>query len=409
MNIIDSLRVLFNPGSFEPHRLHFTETPELMWFIVIGNAFVALAYFLIPFALVYFIRKREDLVFHWVFIFFAAFIFFCALTHIMHIVTFWYPVYWLQGVIDGATGVVSMATALALIPVIPQALKLPSPEQMRRINTNLKDEIIKKEKAEKEVKKLNRSLEKRVRERTRELEDAYEELQESEKRKDEFISMASHELKTPITSMNGYVYALEKKILSSKDQQAGLYLNKVKNQINKQTKLVADLLDVTRLQTNKLHMDIKPFDMNAVVDQVSEDMQTVALKHNIVVKGKLKQNVMGDSERIAQVLNNFLSNAIKFSPNATKIIVSLREDATHAIVSVQDFGMGIEKEQQKKIFIRFYRVYGEHENTFPGLGVGLYIAEQIIEQHNGKIWVESAKDKGSIFSFSIPLVQKKKH
>jgi signal transduction histidine kinase len=403
MNFLDLLRMIVSPGNFEPHRLHFVDMPQLMWFIVLGNALVALAYFLIPVALVYFIRRRKDLVFHWVFIFFAAFIFFCALTHIMHIVTFWYPAYWLQGVIDGITGIVSIATALSLIPVIPQALKLPSPEQLRRVNTSLQDEINKKEKAEKEVRRLNKNLEKIVQERTAKLEEAYQRLQDTERRKDEFISMASHELKTPITSMNGYLYALQKSSSETDDPQTVRFITKIQEQIKKQMKLIADLLDVTRLQVSKLQIEQKPFNLNDLVKEIAEDMQATAARHTIVIEGALKKEVNGDRDRVGQVLTNLIGNAIKFSPHADKVIVSVAEKKNEVTVAVQDFGMGIDAKHLDRIFERFYRVDDSLVKTFPGLGVGLYITSQIVKQHGGKVWVESKKGKGSTFYFSLPV------
>lgn len=403
MNPSDLVQLIFSPGDFEPHRLHFTEQPELLWFIVAGNALVALAYFLIPVALVYFIRKRTDIAFHWVFIFFAAFIFFCALTHIMHIVTFWYPVYWLQGVIDGATGIVSIGTALALITVIPQALKLPSPEQMRKININLKDEITKKEKAEREIKKLNSYLERRVKERTKELENALQQLQELEKRKDDFISMASHELKTPITSMNGYVYALEKNLNENNFDTSKKIINKVQMQINKQSKLVADLLDTTRLQVQQLQLVEDYFDINTLVTDTIADLQATTSTHTITVNGSCSQKIFGDKERISQVVNNFVTNALKFSPREKIVEVSITENKNDVVISVTDKGLGMDNKHLKKIFERFYRVYDEKEKTYPGMGVGLYIAKEIIDRHNGKIWTKSKKGQGSTFYFSLPF------
>ena len=123
----------------------------------------------------------------------------------------------------------------------------------------------------------------------------------------------------------------------------------------------------------------------------------------IIEEGKAGQKVRADRDRIGQVVINLLTNARKYSPKNSKIIVKVQKNGTHAIVSVQDFGIGIAKPHQGRIFERFYQVTDVAEKTYPGLGIGLYISSEIVRRHNGKIWVESQKGKGSTFSFSIPL------
>src|SRR5262249_38309466 len=113
--------------------------------------------------------------------------------------------------------------------------------------------------------------------------------------------------------------------------------------------------------------------------------------------------VLADRDRTSQVLINLLTNAIKYSPNANKIILRVYSEGNHVIISIEDFGIGISKKDQPRIFERFYRAYGKREQTFPGFGIGLYIVQEIVKHHHGKVWVESEKDKGSIFFFSLPL------
>ncbi len=118
-------------------------------------------------------------------------------------------------------------------------------------------------------------------------------------------------------------------------------------------------------------------------------------------------SVYGDHDRLGQVLNNFITNAIKYSPQSDKIIVKTVVDKNNLTLRVQDFGLGLSKDDQAKVFERFYRVSGADQNTYPGLGLGLYISSEIIKRHNGRVWVESKKTQGSTFCFSLPMTKRK--
>lgn len=157
--MLDALIYAFTPGNFEAHGTHFANAPELLWFLVAGNALVALAYVLIPIALVYLVQKRKDLVFSWIFLLFGAFIVLCGLTHVAHIMTFWYPNYGIQAVIDILTGLVSIATFFGLVSIIPLVLGIPSPRQLKEANTQLSREIQNRQDAEKVVKENQKRLE----------------------------------------------------------------------------------------------------------------------------------------------------------------------------------------------------------------------------------------------------------
>lgn len=229
---------------------------------------------------------------------------------------------------------------------------------------------------------------------------------ELDRRKDEFISIASHELKTPITSIKVFTQIMQKIAAKKKNKKSLHYLGRMEKQIDRLTEIITDLLDVSRIQAGKLEFKKDYFDLNYLVEEIVENLQNTTSKHSIIIKGSIKQKALGDRDRIGQVLINFLTNAIKYSPNSDKIFVKLSTEPNFIVVSVKDFGIGIEKDQLDKIFERFYRVHKENRETFPGLGMGLYIASEIIKRHNGKIWAESEIGKGSTFYFKIPF---KKH
>ncbi|MBA3724099.1 MAG: PAS domain-containing sensor histidine kinase [Candidatus Levybacteria bacterium] len=229
---------------------------------------------------------------------------------------------------------------------------------------------------------------------------------ELERQKDDFIGMASHELKTPVTSMKTYTQVLRKKFEKQGDVLAAESMAKIDVQINKLTSLIADLLDVTRTQTGNLHLHQESFDVDTLVEEVVESMQLTTHKHTITIKGKRGMHMTADRDRTSQVLINYLSNAIKYSPQSSKIFVHVTGDDNEVIVGVQDFGIGIPPDKKDQVFERFMRVSGPSMETFSGLGLGLYISAHIITRQNGRVWVESKENKGSTFYFSLPCTAK---
>lgn len=221
-----------------------------------------------------------------------------------------------------------------------------------------------------------------------------------ERRKNEFISTASHELKTPITTIKGFSQILSE--IFKNDKQASYYLSKMDNQINRITVLVNDLLDVSRIESGKLNLNYETFKIDNLVEEIAEDMQAQSLHHKIIVKSKTHVKIKADYFRLSQVMTNLISNAIKYSPKADKIVISAKELKNSIEVSIKDFGIGISKKNTERVFERFYQVENKIRQSFSGLGLGLHISQEIIKRHGGDIWVESIKGKGSIFKFRIP-------
>jgi PAS domain S-box-containing protein len=224
---------------------------------------------------------------------------------------------------------------------------------------------------------------------------------ELEMRKDDFINMASHELKTPITSMKLYLEALKTK-LAPKDLRTQKVIDRISYQTENLQELVSDLLDVSRIQTGKLTFSKETFSLNDLIDEIVQDMSDSTEKHNLTFASKSTVSVYADRFRIYQVLTNLLTNAIKYSPGGGDIKVTLKKEKNKVLISVKDFGIGVPKDQQKKIFDRLYQVTDPKEKTFPGLGMGLYISREIVKRHRGSIWVESERGKGSTFFITLP-------
>jgi two-component system CheB/CheR fusion protein len=229
---------------------------------------------------------------------------------------------------------------------------------------------------------------------------------ELEKQKDDFMGIASHELKTPVTSIKAYAQILHEKFKKANDEASASMLGRLDNQIDKLTNLINTLLDVARIQSGQMEYDVSRFEIRPFVEEVVDEMQRTG-KHKIDIDLQLQDgaSLTADRARVAQVLNNLVSNAIKYSPEGTTIIVSAKRVLDNFIFSVKDVGVGIEQSMHDKIFERFYRVTENSGNRVSGLGLGLFISSRIVRQQGGKIWIESEPNKGSTFYFSLPAGQ----
>lgn len=234
-------------------------------------------------------------------------------------------------------------------------------------------------------------------------------IKEEEQRKGEFIKMVSHELKTPVTSIKGYVQLLLSMLHSNTEANISAIpfkptLERVDKQILRLTRLITEMLDLSRLEENKLDLKKETFDLNTLVSETIQDLQHTSTSHTINLSQNFGANVTGDRDRIQQVLINFINNAIKYSPDKKLVEIMVSEAENNQVkISVKDFGIGINKVDQSKIYERFYRVSGKNEKNFSGFGIGLYIAKEIIERHQGTIRLESKIGQGSTFSFSLPI------
>lgn len=227
------------------------------------------------------------------------------------------------------------------------------------------------------------------------------EVKADEQRKNDFIGMVSHELKTPLTSLTAYIQLLQSKADQSGDAFALNVLEKANNQSKKMVNMINSFLNVSRLESGKIHIEAEYFDLSILLKEIEEEFNVVINSHQFTFKTE-QIWVTADREKIGQVVNNFISNALKYSPTASNITVSCEVDNGSAVVAVSDEGIGILPEDQGNLFERYYRVTNQPQ-TVSGFGIGLYLCAEIIKRHHGKIWLESEVGKGSIFYFSLPL------
>ncbi|HEY4327700.1 MAG TPA: PAS domain S-box protein [Mucilaginibacter sp.] len=224
-----------------------------------------------------------------------------------------------------------------------------------------------------------------------------------QQQKDDFIGVASHELKTPVTSIKAYTQVLERMLKKNGETKEAEMIKRMDGQVNRLTSLIGDLLDVTKINSGRLQFNDREFDFNSFVRELIEDLQRTSEKHRLVENLAQTGVVFSDKERIGQVITNLITNAVKYSPNSDKIIIRTSVKDNEVNLSVQDFGIGISKDKLDKVFEQFYRVSGNMQHTFPGLGLGLYISSEIIKREGGRIWVTSIEGEGSTFCFSLPL------
>lgn len=229
-------------------------------------------------------------------------------------------------------------------------------------------------------------------------------LRQFEQRKDDFIKMASHELKTPVTTIKGYVQVLQLRA-QNKDVFLTDSLVTIDRQVSKLTKLIADLLAATKFETGKLPVNKEVFAINELIESLAKDTRTIAPRHTITVTHHDTVSIYGDKDRIAQVFSNLIDNAIKYSPAASGIMIDINKAGDKVIIAVRDFGIGIAPGEEQKIFERFYRAGGKSEATYPGFGIGLYIVNEIIALHEGRVWVKGEKGKGATFFVELPEVK----
>ena len=231
-------------------------------------------------------------------------------------------------------------------------------------------------------------------------------LRQADSTKEEFISIAAHELSTPITSINGYLQLALRAAQKNGIEQTIHLLNKGLNQVNKLNRLAKDLLDSSRLQAGKMVYNFSVFNCKEFLKQTIENVKYTFPERKISCNSDIEVLIEGDQERLEQVLTNYLTNALKYSPATSEVIVYTEiKKGRQLSIYVKDFGPGISPEIQHHIFQKYYRVK-DSKNTHQGLGMGLFICSQIVSYHQGEFGLESEIGKGSVFYFSLPIKAK---
>jgi PAS domain S-box-containing protein len=232
------------------------------------------------------------------------------------------------------------------------------------------------------------------------------ERKQDEARKNDFIGMVSHELKTPLTSLSAILQVLEAKLRKNDDPFVSDGVKRATLQAKRMSNMINGFLNISRLESGKIQIDKQPFIIGDLIRDVIAETNLTGLSHIIELGNCDKVVLNADREKINSVLTNLLSNAVKYSPKGSNIYVDCQEQDQQVIVSIRDEGLGIRPEDAKYIFDRYYRVAGNQKLHISGFGIGLYLSAEIIQRHDGRIWVESESGKGSIFYISLPIKPK---
>ena len=273
--------------------------------------------------------------------------------------------------------------------------------------------MVELEQANREIADLNSSLQRRIDEATAELKERYEQLKELDRMKSQFLSIASHELKTPITAMSGFLQVALRRVrrltegAAPSPETEGLLgiteqLEVVYRQTGKLARLIDELLDVSRIQTGRIEFHYGDVDIGELANEVAARMQLTTTAHVISVERDTESVVTADRDHLEQVLNNLVTNAIKYSPSGGAIKIDVRPDDGGVRLSVTDQGIGIPEKELEAIFGLFYRSPDRAARDAAGMGLGLYISKEIVVRHGGRIWAERGGEKGSTLNVVIP-------
>ncbi len=251
----------------------------------------------------------------------------------------------------------------------------------------------------------HQDLERRVTERTAELARLNQELQHMNKVKSDFVSAVSHELRTPLTSIKGYASILMTGKLGEVLPAQKERLEKIDKHSNSLTRLVNNLLDIARIESGRVQMDIREISIKETLGSIADLISPQIKEKNISLKISIKtksDKIRADSSQLERVFVNIVGNAVKFTPEKGKIFISCQDKKDSVEFSVEDTGIGIPKGDVDKVFQEFFRSDNALDQKVKGTGLGLSLVKKIIEAHKGKIWVESELGKGAKFTFTIP-------
>lgn len=377
---------LFSPGGagLLPHGVCFQLRPDLIWLHVVSDAVIAVSYFVIPVLLLYFIRRRrQPLSFGWAVALFASFIVLCGLSHVLGIITVWQPIYYLQGIEKAITAAVSLATAIAIIPLVPKLLAMRSPEELAEANQRLREEIASREMAEEE---LRRSLDKMNR--------AVKELEQ-------FAYITSHDLQAPLRTISGFSQLLTRRHRDKLDGDALEFLDYIDKGARQMQQLIHDLLALSRVgRSDTTNIERKP--LAETLTRTIKGLKAMIDKTGAEIAFDTLPEVEANHGLLVQLLHNLFDNAIKFQKpgERPKIRIDIARDGDFWELTIADNGIGIPQDQLDSVFAIFKRLHAPAE--YEGTGIGLAICRKIAEYHGGTIHATS-DDSGTQFHLRLPV------
>jgi signal transduction histidine kinase len=350
----------FSSGQFLPHGHCYMWSPGVLWMNVVADILIAMAYFTIPFALLYIARRRRDLPFDWLVVCFGVFIVACGLTHVMNVWNVWHSHYWLEGIVKLLAAAASVPTAILLWRFLPGILMLPSQRQLRDANESLA--------------RANRELE-------------------------AFTASVSHDLRSPLTTIAGQAGLLELSLPDATDEQKRR-LSRIQGSVRQMSELIEALLVLSRISRQTLHREI--VDVTALAESIVQDMRQKDPARSVEVVIQPNMAVHGDRRLVSDLFQNLIANAWKFTSKIgqARIEIGQSSGGSLATLYIRDNGAGFDMAYEQKLFKPFQRLHGSAD--FDGSGVGLATVARIVDRHGGRIWAEGKPNAGAVFYFTLP-------
>ena len=350
----------FSNGQFLPHGHCYMWSPGVLWMNVVADILIAMAYFTIPFALLYIARRRRDLPFDWLVVCFGVFIVACGLTHVMDVWNVWHSNYWLEGIVKLLTAAASVPTAILLWRFLPGVLQLPSQRQLRDANESLA--------------RANRELE-------------------------AFTASVSHDLRSPLTTIAGQAGLLELSLPDATDEQKRR-LARIQSSVRQMSELIEALLVLSRISRQTLHREI--VDVSVLAESIVQDMRQKDLTRNVEVLIQPNMAVHGDRRLVGDLFQNLIGNAWKFTSKTGQARIEIGQSGGSSLSTlfIRDNGAGFDMAYEQKLFKPFQRLHGSAD--FDGSGIGLATVARIVDRHGGRIWAEGKPNEGAVFYFTLP-------
>lgn len=410
--MIDFIATSSSSDGFMPHGHCYLWQPDVLWLNLISDTLITLAYFSIPITLVYFVRKRKDLEFNWMFVCFAVFILACGTTHLMEIWNIWHADYWLAGSIKALTAMASIPTAILLVRLVPTALALPSPSALSAVNKQMQHEITERKRTEQTLYQKNIELENATLAKSR------------------FLATMSHELRTPMNAIIGFSEVLKDGLFGALSQKQNNYITQIFNSGQHLLALINDILDLSKIEAGKMTLDLEEVVLNQLLQGCLDDFMDRAAKRGITLRFDAydgNDRGVADERKLRQIVYNLLSNAVKFTPDGGRVRLSWRavkrsevqitdaEDmATRLLplppsafdefieIRVSDTGIGMSSEDLPNLFQTFMQLDSSLTRQHEGTGLGLNLVNRLAELHGGTVGVASAPGRGTQFVVWLP-------
>jgi len=371
---METLRHLFS-GDFMPHGFCYLWNPRLVWLHVVSDSLIGISYLSIPVTVIYLVRKRRDVPFHWMFGCFGIFIVSCGATHFLEVWNIWNADYWIAGAAKAVTAVASVSTAILLVQLVPAALALPSPSDLKRINGILAEQKF----------ELGRS--------NIQLEAANHELEA-------FCYSVSHDLRAPLRGIDGFSQALLEDYSQNLDQTGKQHLERVRAAAQRMSALIDDLLELSRITRAEIQRE--QIDLSEMARAVAQEISQLDPTREAEFAIAPNLEAEGDPRLLRAVLENLLGNGWKFTSRraAARIEFGRTQANGESAFFVRDNGAGFDPAYAQRLFGAFQRLHATTE--FPGTGVGLASVQRIIHRHGGRVWAEGAVNEGATFFFTLP-------